>query len=90
MLLTVAPPVCVAKYSTTKTPEHRHAHRNTDRQHGTLKLNSVNAVELEKTFENNYTIIMNTKMYKIFLSISLAFIGVKVRVRQYFACLCSN
>ena len=47
MLLTVAPPVCVAKYSTTKTPEHRHADRKTDKQHGTLKLNSVNAVELE-------------------------------------------
>ena len=51
MLLTVAPPVCVAKYSTTKTPEHRHADRKTDKQHGTLKLNSVNAVELKNIYE---------------------------------------
>ena len=43
MLLTVAPPVCVAKYSTTKTTEHTH----TDTQHGTLKPNSVNAVRLK-------------------------------------------
>ena len=44
MLLTVAPPVCVAKYSTTKTTEHT----QTDRQPGTLKPNSVNAVRLKK------------------------------------------
>ena len=47
MLLTVAPPVCVAKYSTTKTTEHTQTHTQTDRQHGTLKLNSVNAVEFK-------------------------------------------
>ena len=47
MLLTVAPPVCVAKYSTTKTPEHTQTDTHTDKQHGTLKLNSVNAVELK-------------------------------------------
>ena len=37
----------VAKLVSSKTPEHTHADRNTDKQHGTLKLNSVNAVELK-------------------------------------------
>ena len=47
MFLTVVPPVCVAKYSTTKTPEHIQTHTQKDRQPGTLKPNSVNAVEFK-------------------------------------------
>ena len=66
MLLTVAPPVCVAKYSTTKTTEHTQTHTQTDRQHGTLKLNSVNAVEFKnsknKSLENNKLSSIMTKM----------------------------
>jgi len=46
MLLTVAPPVCVAKYSTTKN-NWPNKETTIHTQRGTLKLNSVNAVELK-------------------------------------------
>ena len=44
MLLTVAPPVYVAKYSTTKREGHR---PQTDGTGSSLKLNSVYAVKLK-------------------------------------------
>ena len=47
MLLTVAPPVCVAKYSTTKTQEYRQTYLLTYGNGSSLNLNSVNAVKLE-------------------------------------------
>ena len=54
MLLTVAPPVCMAKYSTTKNTGHR---QTTDGNGSSLKLNSVNAVELKISDLNNITIL---------------------------------
>ena len=46
MLFTVAPPACVAKYSTKKT-QVTDGPRTHDGNYGSLKLNSVKAVKLK-------------------------------------------